>query len=102
MEKRNWNMKKFVIGFSIFLFIIIYSVSSKNYYDNIDNEELKPKQNYNYSQSVVDDYSETVYITRTGSCYHVGYCSHAKNPTSYMTKNEAKNRGYRACSYCCY
>ena len=47
-----------------------------------------------------DNISTTVYITRTGNCYHRSGCSHAKTPTSYMSISSARSKGYRACYYC--
>ena len=43
--------------------------------------------------------SEIVYITETGSKYHKSYCSYLKSKKP-ITKKEAINKGYSACSRC--
>ena len=41
----------------------------------------------------------TVYVTRTGSCYHRGTCSYLRSSKIPMKLSEAKKR-YRPCSRC--
>ena len=42
----------------------------------------------------------TVYITRTGECYHKGTCSCLSKSKIETTLGEATDNGYRACSKC--
>ena len=42
---------------------------------------------------------EVVYVTRTGECYHRGYCSYLRSKIE-KTLEQAVNSGYRACSRC--
>lgn len=44
--------------------------------------------------------STTVYITKTGECYHTGSCSYLRQSKIAVTLEYAVNRGYRACSRC--
>lgn len=44
--------------------------------------------------------SITVYITRTGECYHRGSCYHLRQSKIATTLSQAKASGYRACSHC--
>lgn len=43
-----------------------------------------------------------VYVTKTGACYHRETCSTIKNSASLtkLTKTDAENKGYKACSVC--
>ena len=73
-----------------------------------------PSYSYNYGSSYAptyeissgyqymynNNYSSSVYITRTGSCYHKPGCTHAKNPVNYMSSGSASSKGYKACYYC--
>lgn len=43
--------------------------------------------------------SPTVYVTRTGECYHRGTCSCLRQSRIPMALNEARDQ-YRACSRC--
>ena len=43
----------------------------------------------------------TVYITKTGRCYHTEDCAYAKNASEMLTFEQAESRGYRPCSFCC-
>ena len=60
------------------------------------------QQSSSESQMKIDENFEFVYITKTGKCYHKGYCSHAKKRERTLLKNSAIQLGYRACYYCCY
>lgn len=40
-----------------------------------------------------------VYVTKTGECYHAGWCHYLKSIIE-IGLEEAKKAGYRACSYC--
>lgn len=42
----------------------------------------------------------TVYITRTGACYHRAGCRYLRSSCIETTHNEAIKEGYRACSIC--
>lgn len=42
----------------------------------------------------------TVYLTRTGECYHAGSCSSLSRSKIPVSLAEAKERGYRPCSRC--
>lgn len=42
----------------------------------------------------------TVYITRTGDKYHRGSCSYLKRSKISVSKREAIESGYTACSVC--
>ena len=41
-----------------------------------------------------------VYITRTGECYHTGYCGYLSKSKIEITLSDAVSRGYRPCSRC--
>ena len=42
----------------------------------------------------------TVYITKTGECYHASGCSSLRKSKIATTLKDAVDRGYRACSKC--
>ena len=81
--------------------------------NNPSNSISKPDVNYNINYTIPNkyennnlnnnyDYSNFVYITKTGECFHIGNCSHAKKSAGYMSRSNAIKNGYRACYYCCY
>lgn len=41
-----------------------------------------------------------VYITKTGECYHRGFCWHLKKSKIPVTLQEAVDDGYRPCKNC--
>lgn len=41
-----------------------------------------------------------VYITRTGNCYHSADCGYLWSSSIAIGKNQAIDKGYRACSRC--
>jgi len=43
---------------------------------------------------------ESVYITKTGSKYHKETCHHLRKSKIKISKADAKNAGYSACSVC--
>jgi hypothetical protein len=49
--------------------------------------------------SIASD-SITVYITRTGDCYHTEDCYHLRKSKIKTTLAQAKADGYRACKHC--
>ena len=55
--------------------------------------------NNHYGDGKDEYYSQTVYVTDTGDCYHEEWCSYleSKHP---VTLQQAINQGYRPCSYC--
>jgi len=59
----------------------------------IEENEVKGKQEEGKQE-------EAVYITRTGECYHQGWCSSLRKSKIPVTKKEAIKRGYRPCSRC--
>lgn len=65
----------------------------------------QPTFNYDFPNDYEEDFnynfSNYVYITKTGKCYHIGYCSHAKKSVGSMSRSQAIKKGYRACYYCC-
>ncbi|MBO4854055.1 MAG: LPXTG cell wall anchor domain-containing protein [Oscillospiraceae bacterium] len=42
----------------------------------------------------------TVYVTRTGECYHRGSCSYLSQSKYSISLQSAVSQGYRACSRC--
>lgn len=42
----------------------------------------------------------TVYVTKTGECYHSGECYHLKQSKISISLDAAKEQGYRRCSHC--
>jgi len=42
----------------------------------------------------------TVYVTKTGECYHSGNCYHLNQSKIPTTLDAAKEQGYRRCSHC--
>ena len=52
--------------------------------------------------SLSDNYNGyTVYITKTGDCYHSSGCRYLSRSQIAISKSSAISRGYRACSVCC-
>lgn len=45
-------------------------------------------------------YSQTVYITATGSKYHQSWCGYLWNSSYAISLSNAKSQGYTACSRC--
>ena len=43
----------------------------------------------------------TVYITKTGECYHQAFCWHLRQSRIAVTLREADADGYRPCKNCC-
>ena len=83
--------------------------TNKNSTDSISRPDFNYNINYtvpNYSnnndQTYNYDYSNYVYITKTGESYHRDNCSHAKKSAGSMSRSQAIKKGYRACYYCCY
>lgn len=57
------------------------------------------KQNYeNSNLKKVNDF--TVYVTKTGSKYHLAGCKYLEESSSPMRFQDAFSEGYRACEYC--
>lgn len=44
--------------------------------------------------------TETVYITRTGECYHLSWCSSLRRSSIPISLGDAISRGYRPCHIC--
>ncbi|MDX2361850.1 MAG: hypothetical protein QNK23_13660 [Crocinitomicaceae bacterium] len=44
--------------------------------------------------------AQTVYVTETGTKFHVSTCQHLKKSKIAMSTLDAKKRGYTACSVC--
>ena len=55
--------------------------------------------NNHYGDGKDEYYSQTVYVTDTGDCYHEEWCSYLKSKHP-VTLQQAINQGYRPCSYC--
>lgn len=72
---------------------------SSKYSQNVEDDEFEDDIRYKKEDN---DHSPTVYITRCGKRYHRPYCSHAKTVYILLTLNQAIDRGYTACYYCCY
>jgi hypothetical protein len=51
------------------------------------------------SQAASDETAASVYVTRTGECYHRGTCSYLRRSKIPMELSDAKRR-YRPCSKC--
>lgn len=67
----------------------------------------KSTDNYNVQDDATESDSNKesgvkVYITKTGKRYHRFGCSHAKNLYLVLSIDNAINKGYTACYYCCY
>jgi hypothetical protein len=56
--------------------------------------QSKPK----HKKVQVKDY--IVYVTRTGAKYHLDGCQYLRRSQYEMSKREAVNQGYTACSRC--
>ncbi len=52
------------------------------------------------AQPPVQKQEITVYVTKTGDCYHSGDCSHLRQSKVPTTLEAAKAQGYRRCSKC--
>lgn len=63
-------------------------------------------QNHNVSKSNSENEEENnnkeliVFITRTGECYHKGYCYHLRKSKIPIGISKAEEKNYRPCSYC--
>ncbi len=55
--------------------------------------------NYANSKNTALTSSTTVYVTRTGECYHRGNCGYLRKSKIPMNLSQAKKR-YRPCSKC--
>lgn len=44
--------------------------------------------------------ADTVYITKTGDCFHAGHCRHLRKSKIAIERKDAVKRGYRACKVC--
>lgn len=78
--------------------IVTASVGEKSVTCNItvkDKPELKSPAINNS-----DNISYTVYITKTGDCYHRGSCGYLSRSKIAISKSSALSQGYRACSRC--
>ena len=106
-------MKKIILFVLSFILIIAATCWCQPQNNNASNNTIKkPTFDYdinytipeysNSQHSNIYDISNMVYITKTGKCYHIGYCSHAKQSTGYMSRSQATKKGYRPCYYCCY
>lgn len=42
----------------------------------------------------------TVWLTKTGKCYHIDGCNYLKSKARSLTQKEAIDEGYSACSKC--
>ena len=107
-------MKNLIITILSFIVIVMAACWCKPEDRNTANSINRPDFDYNinytvpkyenqeYAQTFNYDYTNSVYITRTGDCYHIGNCSHAKKSAGSMSRSQAIKKGYRACYYCCY
>ena len=50
--------------------------------------------------AAADSGSTTVYITKSGECYHTGTCGYLKNSCIPISLGDAVAAGYRPCSRC--
>jgi len=48
----------------------------------------------------INNTSYTVYITKTGECYHRDGCRYLRRSQISISKSSAINQGYRACHVC--
>lgn len=103
-------MKNFIIVILSFIVIVMAACWCQPESNNISNNNVKkPDFNYNTNYTIPNyednnydyDFSKSVYITKTGDCYHIGNCSHAKKSAGYMSQSQARKNGYRPCFYCC-
>lgn len=110
-DKKEENMikKDYVISICAYVFITLIPVfvflgcvcELKRAQD--ENEQTNVEIN-DFNSAGFDGEIEqviTVYITKTGSCYHIDDCAYAKNASKILTLDQAESRGYRPCYYCC-
>lgn len=91
----NGNIKTLKAGKAI----ISASVNGKSVTCNVtvkDKEVPKVVNNYHSNDNV----SYTVYVTKTGDCYHSGDCGYLSRSKIAIEKSSALLQGYRACSRC--
>lgn len=72
-------------------------------YNSKCNEDLLCKNDKSLvcdSQIETDKKSETVYITKTGKCYHKQECCCLKKSKIEVSKEQAKKNEYKECSKC--
>ena len=79
-------------------------------YDALSDKDKKAVENYDKLTAAEEEYEAladeeaklncTVWITKTGDCYHLEGCHYLRSKYESMTQEEAINRGYSACSEC--
>lgn len=78
---------------------ISYKTTQDNNSSKVSSSTSKSNTNINQVTSQNTN-SSIVYVTKTGKKYHKAGCSYLKESKIEMTLENAKNRGYTACSKC--
>ena len=68
--------------------------------DSGDTYEDYTASSYTYEEPVQQTYSETVYVTNTGSKYHRAGCQYLRDSQIAIDLDDAIAAGYTACSRC--
>ena len=98
-------MKRFILAILMILLILCGCQKSENTY-HIKNQEdscfletvhsMVEQSNQHFS----DIANSSVYITKTGKCYHLKNCEYLRSSSIEIQLNNAISKNYRRCSVC--
>lgn len=84
--------------------------SLRTRYDSLSDKDKKAVDNYEKLTAAEKEYEAladeesklncTVWLTKTGDCYHIEGCRFLRSKYESLTQREAIERGYAACSEC--
>lgn len=74
--------------------------NSEDFAEEIDDKELVELESDEEEEIEESKLNSTVWLTKTGSCYHIEGCRYLKSMARSLTQKEAIDEGYSACSYC--
>ena len=102
------NLVSYILFFLLFVFIVGINIGSRNKSNDakannvITNSINTTVENIIEStiNATTEDISETVYITFTGTKYHINGCFYLRNSKIPITKSDAITRGYTPCKIC--
>ena len=100
-------MTKFFIPVLIMVILVsgcnIKEIQNDYEKDTLFLESLRAKTEYKTHHDLyINEMSSdtTVYITKTGECYHKENCRYLHNGFTKISLNDAKTKNYRQCSVC--
>ena len=74
--------------------------NSEDFAEKVDDKELVELESDEEEEIEESKLNSTVWLTKTGSCYHIEGCRYLKSMARSLTQKEAIDEGYSACSYC--